>query len=322
MEKKDNKEINLLQLLEILINWVKLSIFTVIRFLGHLIQLLYRHIIITCFVLIVCVAGGLYFSRPEVREYKAEALGLVFGNDVQTIREVSRQLENASSINKQISFAKKLNLPDSIANNILSFNSYYVIEYIKDHIAITVDFSDNFSQKDTMYMKMSDRVFFRLKVKNINQIPIIENAIVNYFNNNTLIQTHFQNGRKQISDQIYISKKELLRIDSLAKINYFKENNEQLRFDKNKLVVGEQEKQLFYKDLIKLQERLSYAECSLINYKQPLEIPSGFTVYPTPINGPIKYSFYGLFIGLIISLIISGLLENLNKINIYLKIKD
>ena len=171
-------------------------------------------------------------------------------------------------------------------------------------------------------MKMRDRVYFRLKVKNINQVPVIQKAIVNYFNSNTLIQTHFQNGRKQISDQINISKKELLRIDSLAKINYFKDNNEQLRFDKNKLVVGEQQKQLFYGDLLKLQELLSGAESTLINFKQPLEIPSGFAVNPTPLNGPMKYSLYGLFIGLIISLIITGLLENLNKINIYLKIKD
>lgn len=322
MEKNDNKEINLLELIEILINWIKNVVIKAASFVGNLIQLLYRHLVITLAIILIAVSVGVYLSRPEARIYKAEALGIIYGSDAQTIKEISRQLENASSIDQQISFGKKLNLPDSIAKNIVSFNSYYVIEYIKEHTAVKIDYANGLPEKDTMYVKMHDRVYFQLKVKKINQVPAIEKAILNYFNTSELLQTHFQNARNQISDQIKISRKELARIDSLAKINYFKDNNEQLRFDKNKLLVGEQQKQLFYNDLLRLQDIISVSESTLRNFKQPIDIPSGFVVNPAPVNGTFKYSVISIFIGLIISLVVSGLLENTKKLIDFLKRKD
>lgn len=321
MKEKDNQEINLLQLLEILINWIKSISIMLIGFIGKLIQMIYKHLILTIIILIICIAGGLYFSRPEVQIYKADALGIIYGNEAQTVREISKQLENSSPVITQISFQKKLMLPDSVAKNIVAFHSYNVIEYVKDHVAVRIDYNNNFSQKDTMYNKMHDRVYFRLLTKNVNQIPIIEKAILNYFNNNEMLQTRFLNARNYISNRILWSKKELNRIDSLAKVNYFKDNDQQLHFDKNKLIVGEQQKQLFYNDLLRLQDILSDSESNLKNFKQPLDIPSGLVVDPIPINNPLKYIAYSIIIGLIISILIIGILENLQNISNFIKNK-
>ncbi|MEI6554927.1 MAG: hypothetical protein WCL70_05030 [Paludibacter sp.] len=321
MKENDNKEINLLQLLEILINWIKTISIKLIGYIGKLIQMFYKHLILTIIILAVCIAGGLYLSRPEVQIYKADALGIIYGNEAQTVREISKQLENSSPIITQISFQKKLMLPDSVAKNIVAFHSYNVIEYVKDHAAVSVDYHNNFSQKDTMYAKMRDRVYFRLLTKNISQVPIIEKAILDYFNKNEMLQTRFLNARNYITNRILWSRKELNRIDSLAKVNYFKENDQQLHFDKNKLIVGEQQKQLFYNDLLKLQDILSDSESNLKNFKQPLDIPSGLVVDPIPINNPLKYIAFSIIIGLIISTLIIGLLENLKVISNFLKNK-
>ena len=322
MKETENKEINLLQLFELFINWIKHISVQAVNFCGRLIQLLFRHLFITIVVAVICLSVSIYLTRPESKIYKAEALGLIYGSDAQTVREISKQLENATPTIKFNSFATKLLLPDSVAKNIVSFHSYYVIEYIKDHIAVAVDYNDNYSQKDTMYVKMRDRVQMNLLTKKPNQIPIIEKAILSYFNNNEMLKTRFINARNLLTEQYKVSSLELARVDSLAKVFYFKDYNQQLRFDNNKLVFGEQQKQLFYKDLLKLQDINSYSKNELINYKQPLVIPSGFAVNPIAINGTIKYGVFSLIISLIISIIIAGFIENSKHIVNFLKSKS
>ncbi len=322
MKENDNKEINLLQLIVQLINWLKNISIKAVNIIGKLVQLLYRHLLITIVVSVICLSTSIYLTRPEAKVYKAEALAILYGSDAQTVREISKQLENSSSENKLTSFATKLSLPDSVVKNIVSFHSYYVIEYIKDHVAVTVDYTDNYSQKDTMYVKMRDRVYMKLLTKKPNQVPIIEKAVLNYFNNNEMLKTHFINTRNQLSEQIRVSKLELSRVDSLAKVSYLKDNNQQLRFDKNRLIVGEQQKQLFYNDLLRLQEISSNSQNELTNCKQPIVIPSGFVINPLPINGTIKYGVFSLLIALLISIIIAGFFENSKHISNFLKAKS
>ena len=322
MKENDNKEINLLQLFEIAANWIKNLIIQILRFLGNLIQLLYRHLLLSIVVTVICLAVSIYLTRPGARVYKAEALCIAYGSDAQTVREIGKQLENSSPDNKLTSIATKLSLPDSVAKNIIGFHTFYIIEYLKDHIAVAVDYNDNYSQKDTMYVKKRDRVYMQLLIKNVKQLPVIEKAIVDFFNNNEMMKTHFINSKNQITEQIKVSSLELARVDSLAKVSYLKNNDQQLRFDKNRLVVGEQEKQLFYKDLLRLQDINSYSKGELENYKKPIELPSGFVVSPVPENSIMKFGILSLIIAMIISVIIASLFENKNKISNFLNGKS
>ena len=322
MKENDNKEINLLQLLEILVNWIKHITIEGISFIGRLIQLLFRHLVITSIIILISISLGIYLSRPEAKIYKAEALAIIHGSDAQTVREISKQLEFNSPAIQSISLQNKLSLPDSVAKNIVGFHSYNVIEYVKDHVAVTVDYTDNYSQKDTMYVKKRDRVYMQILTRKISQVPVIEKAILNFFNNNDMLKTHFINSRKQIAEQIRISSLELARIDSLAKVSYLRVSNQQLQFEKNKLVVGEQQKQLFYYDLLRLQEINSISKSELENQKQPIDIPSGFVVNPIPINSTLKYVAISLLIALIVSILFSGLIENRKNIAEFLKKKS
>ena len=322
MKENDNKEINLLQLLEILINWIKVLIINIFSFIGKLLKLLFRHLVLTLVSIIICLSIAIYFTRPSAKIYKADAIALVYGCDAQTVREISKQLENSGPVKGYASIASKLSLPDSVARNIIGFRTYTVIAYQKDGVAVLVDYNDIYPIKDTMYVKMRDRVSMQLLVKNINQIPQIQKAILNYFNTNEMLRIRLDNFKNQMNQQIAISGVELKRVDSLAKVSYFKDNNQQIRLNQNKLLFGEQQKQLFYTDLLKLQEIISTSKSALSNCKEPIEFPSGFAVDPKPINGIVKYSAYALILGLFISLVVAGLIENFSKITNYLKTKS
>ncbi len=319
MEENNTKEINLLQLISIFINWLKKIGLGIVNILGNILKLSYRHFFVLVIIIGASVIIGQYLSRKSARIYKAEAMVMIYGSEAQTVRDISRQIENSSSISPLISLATKLSIPDSIAKNIVEIHSFYVIDYMKDSVADMVDFNNNHSLSDTTNIRMKDRIYFQLQTRNLEQVPLVENALLKYFNNNKTLSTQFENKKNELIQQINICNTEMKRLDSLAKVSYFKESEKQLRFDNNRLIVGEQRKQLFYEELLKLQKEKAKTQDKLINFSQPVTIPSGFIVNPLPLNGRVKYGIYSLLIGYAIALIISLLIENYKKIFKYLK---
>jgi len=318
MEENNSKEVNLLQLINLFFVWLKKIGEGILNFLVYLAKLGFRHkriVIITCSL---CLIFGLYLSRPSVRVYKAEAMAMLYGSETQTAKEVSKQLENSVSSNDLYSLATKLSLPDSVAKNIVGINSFFVIDYLKDGVADMVDYKNSHSLTDTLNVRMRDRFYLQIKTINISQIPIVQAAILNYFNNSPVLKSQYDIKKSEIIDQIKICDLELSRIDSLAKVSYFKDVDKQVQFDKNRLLIGEQRKQLLYDDLIRLHEIKSYAQNRLTDFKQPMDLPSGFVLSPSPENGFVKYGVISIFIGFIISLVLSCLIENTKKILTFL----
>jgi hypothetical protein len=246
---------------------------------------------------------------------------MLYGSETQTAKEVCKQLENSISSNNLYSLANKLSLPDSVAKNIVSIQSFFVIDYLKDGVPDMVDYKNNHSLTDTLNVRMKDRFYLQIKTKKLQQLPKVQAAVLNYFNNNQVLKSQFILKRSELIKQIKICDVELQRIDSLAKVSYFKDFDKQLKFDKDKLLIGEQRKQLFSDDLLRLHDIKTYSESKLTDFNQPMVLPSGLIVYSQPENGRLKYGIFGIFFGLIIGMIISSLIESYKKIIIFLNKK-
>lgn len=318
MEENNSKEINLLQLITLFFDWLKKIGLGILNLIGYILQLTFRHRITLIIIIGICVAVGQYMTRKSTRIYKAEAMAMIYGSDAQTVKEVSRQLENSLSSNNLISLATKLSLPDSVANNIDEISSFYVIDYMKDSVADIIDFKNKHSLSDTVNVRMRDRIYLRVKTKSIAQVPLVQAALLNYFNNSKVLKSEFESKKAGLIQKIKICDTEFTRIDSLAKVSYFKENDKQLSFDNNKLLLGEQRKQLFSIELLRLLEIKSAAQYKLSEYNQPIDIPANFVVNPVPLNGRVKYGIYSILIGYALVLLISIFIENYKKIFNYL----
>lgn len=314
MEENNTREINLLQLISLFLKWLKKVITATFNFLGNLTQLGFRHKLVVGLSLVVCLCYFLYLSRPSVQIFKAEAMAMLYGSETQTVKEVSKQLENSVSSNNLYSLAAKLSLPDSVAKSIVGIQSFFVIDYLKDGVPDMVDYKNTHSLTDTVSSRMKDRFYLQVKTTNIKQIPKIQAAILNYFNNNPVMKRQFILKKNELKQYINICDVESRRIDSLAKVSYFKDIDKQVKFENNKLLVGDQKKQLFYDDLFKLHDIKTYTESKLADYNNPMELPSGLVVYAQPENGRMKYGLFGLLSGLFIGLILSALLESYTKI--------
>ena len=319
MEDNSSKEINLLQLLNLLFAWIVKCVKGIVRFFGHLIQLTYKFKLVTLFLIICGTGVGLYLSRPSAKVYKAEAMAMLYGSEAQTVKEVCKQLENSIASNNLYSLSGKLSLPDSISRSIVEFHTFYAITYHKDSVAEIIDFKESHPISDTINVKMKDRLYFQVLTKNIAQLPKVQDAILNYLNNNATMKTEYINKRNESLQKIKICNDEIKRIDSLAKISYFKDPQQQLKLEKNNLLIWEQKRQLFYDDLLLLLKTKSKEESKLAYFKQPVVLPAGFTPSPIALNGTLKYSAIGLLIGYLVSILASFLLEHRKAIVRYLE---
>ncbi|VBB46354.1 conserved hypothetical protein [uncultured Paludibacter sp.] len=319
MGEKDTKEINLLDLLNIFVNWLVKVIKGFAKFIGSLFQLAVKYWVLFLAVLFLSVAVGLYLSRPSAKQYKAGSVALLYGSETSTAQEVCRQLQNSLATNKSFSLATKLGIPDSVAKNIIAIQNFSVIDYLKDGTPDAVDFKRKHSLTDTLNLVMKDRIYIQAITKNISQLPVFQEALLRYFNNNPMMNAQFESAKTDLQDKIKLCDKEINRLDSLAKVTYFKDTDKKISFENNRLVVGEQKKQLFYDDILRLQDIKSYTKSKLVDFKRPIEFPSGLVLNPIPVNSRLKYGVYSVILGALLGFLLVFLLDNSKKIIHYLK---
>ena len=214
--------------------------------------------------------------------------------------------------------ATVLGIPDSVAENIVKLESYNVIDYLDDNTPDMVDFDNSHSLNDTMNLIMKNHIFIQVQTLKPTQIRIFQDALLNYFNNNPMLKSEFESTKTGIENKIRLCDTEIQRLDSLANLSYFKDSDKKISLENNNLIVGEQRKQLFYNDILSLQELRNINTNSLVLYKKPVDFPAGLIVNPVPINGRIKYGVYSIFIGSLLALIMVYLIDNLKKIINYL----
>lgn len=323
MDDKNSKEMNLIELLNLLGKWIKKVTARLIRFVGFLLQLAFKHWVVSAIVLLLSVVAGQYLARPSVRRYEAGAMAMLYGCENTTVREVYRQLQNSlipkeSTTFSSMTLATVLGIPDSVAKNIVKLESYNVIDYLDDNTPDLVDFENNHSLKDTMNLIMRNHIFIQVQTLKPTQIRIFQDALLDYFNNNTMLNSEFESSKSGIENTVLLCDTEIRRLDSLANLSYFKDSDNKISLENNNLIVGEQKKQLFYEDVLRLQDIRNLYNKKLVLFKKPIDFPAGLIVNPVPKNGRIKYGVYSIFIGSLLALIMVYLIDNLKKIINYL----
>lgn len=318
-ENNTTKEINLLELIGLFFDWLKKLGIYVITFLSYLLRLSYKHIVLTVVIVLLFFSFGIYLSRPSARVYSAETTAMIYGTDIQTVMEVTKQLDSYTLQNGKSSLSDKLELSDSILKNIVGIKAYYILCYRKDGLALKVDYEHVNPQKDTMIIKMGDRLCIQVLTKNRNQLQKVQTALLKYLNSNPVMRLQFETQRTALAQQIDICKRENIRIDSLAKVSYYKDSEKQIQLANNSLMIGEQKKQLFYSELLNIQNIKASAEKDLINHTDPVVLPAGFVVSPSPLNPMGRYGLTGILLGYFISLLLVVFIDNLKKIISFLK---
>ncbi len=322
MEENNSKEINLLDLVRMFFNWLKNIFIGFFRLSGESLRLLYRNKLTAGVILIIFILLGYYMGRPSKREYKAEAMAILNGSSSQTVKEVSRQLESSSHLSDFTTLSNKLSLPDSVAGNITQIASYYVIDFLNVSTPDMVDFKGKHPLNDTLNVRMPNRLYFRIKTRKVNEIPIFEKAFLNYFNTNERLVKEFNIKKNNLSREIDLMRSEIQRLDSLAEKSYLKDTDPQLQLRYNTLlIIGEQKKQLLHTEFLSLQETLLKREMEFANFTEPVVLPTGFIVNTRHETGRLTYLIIFGLIGAIVACLVCLLIENRKCVFNYLSKK-
>ena len=318
MEEKKQNEINLLDVIQIVFRGIGKFCLSLLHLAGNTLRLLFRNKVLVFIVLVVFSALGYYAGRPANRIFRAEAMAIINGSLAHTVMDASRRLASASHLSDFTTLSAKLDLPDSIAKNIIGISSYFVIDFLNDSTPDMVDFRGRHSWTDTLNVRMPNRLYFRVLTRNVSQIPTFEKAFLNYLNTNPRILGEFNVSKNNLQRRIDMLNRETHRLDSMADISYFHFPGQQVDLRWNSLFVGRQDVQLVHRDLRLLYDLKRRDELELANSTAPVVLPTGFIVNPRPERGRIRsmanYGIAGLFIAIGLSLFV----ENRRRIFSYL----
>lgn len=318
MEKTTPEELSLIQIIAQFFQWLKKISLSLIRFVGKLIQLSVKHWAVFLIALAVNVAGSLYLSRSAARKYKAETTLHIAFTDAAIVNEMIDQLANSLNDNKNLSLASKLDIPDSVGINIQKIKHFDVIDYLDDETANIVDFKRKHDLTDTTNVVMNNRVYLQLITKKPNQLKLVHDAMINYFNSNPYLITEFEFNIKSQVKAIELIDKEMNRIDSMATLDYFKnEKRAEIGLEGYKMVLGEQKKPIYSEDLLKLTDNRHFRQNLIDTNKQPVYTTTGFIV-SGPINDRVRYLAFGLVLGVIAGMISAFVFDNRQCIKNYL----
>ncbi len=318
---KDSKELNLVEIISITFKGIFNLFIRIFKGLGSIAHMIINNWVVFLLTIILCVAIGAFLSRPSAHKFKAGTTAYIASSEANFIKDICRQLTFHDSDNVSLSLSKKLDIPKNVAQNIVSINTYNFIDYLKDGTPDEIDFKDKRSVKDTTSVILRDRLYIQVITKDIEQIPIIQNAILKFINSNPRLVEEFEVFKLNVLDKIAQSEKEMQRLDSLSQVSYFKDINKELSFADNKLTIGEQHKQLFYGDVLHLQDVIAHNKQVLARTPSPVYFASDFVIDTTPVNNQKKYLLIGFLIGAIIGTVFAFLLDKKRIIIDFIKNK-
>jgi len=302
MEEKKQNEINLLDVIQIVFRGIGNFCLYLLHLAGNTLRLLYRNKVLVLIVLAVFVAFGFYAGRSSNHVFRAEAMAVLNGPSSHMVMEVTRRLTNASELSDFTTLSSKLNLPDSVARNIVGIHSYFVIDFLNDSTPDKIDFSGRHSLTDTLNVRMPNMLYFRVLTRNVYQMPALEQAFLNYLNDNAWILSEYDVAKNSLQRRLDMLNRETHRLDSMANISYFRFPEQQLEFRGNTLLVGQQSKQLIHWELVALYERKRILEQELAGFTAPVVLPTGFIVNPRPERGRLGsmaiFGFLGIFVAI------------------------
>ncbi len=321
MKNNDTKELNLVQVIQLTFGWIANLIRKFFVFLGKLLQLSYKHWYVFLLFVALGILGGLYFSQKSKLKYRAGTTVYVSYSKTFLVKEIFDKLKANPAYHETLSLANKLNIPDSVAGNILKMEYFNIIDFTNDASQDVVDFKGKHPLTDTINVVMDDRLYLQIETKNPSQISIFQEALLEYLNSNPRLIHEFEAKQQRHLDIVEFSAKEIRRLDSLANISYFKETSySPLNIERDMLIIGEQKKPLFYNDILGLIKEKDYSQRYLNVAKKPVYITDGFAV-EGPLNPRIKLLIYGLLIGIAAGLISSFIFEHLKTIGKFLQNK-
>jgi len=266
-------------------------------------------------IIIASIGIGIYFSSVLRKNYYESRMILSSQFLNKALAEnIIDKLNGLATESTKKGLATALNLPDSLANNIIGFqvtafvdeSDIVDVEVLKEKLNsvpetdMPRELVDNIVER----IEIENRHAFEITVRTLNPqvIPNLQEAIFSYFERNPYIQKRIVVNRQNLNSRKKKLTQDINKLDSLKSILYqnYKTMAEQTRGSNNVILSDKAAT-----NPVELYETslLIYTEYEEVNAdlftQRDLEVVDGFTAFSEPASpSKTKIVFYSILIGI------------------------
>ena len=200
----------------------------------------------------------------------------------------SKAINSAEAINLVNNWNYLSQMPDSLASNIRSIKSTFVLDYNRDGIGDDFETLSGKSQSDTVILnsRLSDVFCVQAQFYNANNramLAEIKNELFKYLGNDNWVMICNKNRLEGTQAKIDRINKEIAILDSLERTDYF-DASKKYQMDKNGalMIVSEKDKYLYHNDIFELLEQKREVERDF--YPEPFKIIQDFSTPMVSVN--------------------------------------
>lgn len=292
-----------------------------VALIGKMLQLTYRYWWLVFTIMILAAVCSLYYTRPNNRIYKVNAIATINGPALQDVQERYQAL-GKTRLDDRIEQQKLqtiLSLSNEECRGLNKFKTFYVIDNLDDGTADEVDFHEKSSGDDTVHVRMYDRLALQFRTKSPNSVPQIEKQIIAYLNNDPSFQSAFAGMQAHLMRQKEFEMAQIEKLDTLTSRFYQVGEMKQVEMNHYDIMLGRREVVLFLDDIEDFFDTKSRHDSRYTLCTAPVVLSSPFVVDVRPVNGPVKYLFFALLLGWLVGCCLAALIEKRKDITAFLR---
>lgn len=314
--ENEKKEIDLIDALKSLFEWIWNVIKRAVSALGWMTRLIFHEKRLVLIFMVLGILFGFYVSRTKV--YRGEVELRINAHDSYFYKNMIDPLYNQCKYRDMEAIAKHFGMSEKEASNIINVQSFYYVDVLSDGTPNYVDYEGIFNASDTTDMIMPDRLRIIVDCTDLSMFDKLEDSFNYFFSQNPQIVKENNLRKRHLNEKISAVEKEIDMLDSLRKREYFVRKRD-VELSTDKMVVVEREIKLYHNEILSLENQKQQLVWDRDVFEDGVSFSSHFETNPHPINNWLKQIiFFGLIFS-ILGTIVAMLKVNRKNISEYLK---
>jgi len=259
--------------------------------LARMARLTVRYWWVVITLVLLAIAAAFYYTRLGNLTYKVNAVALLNGPSIQQFEQAFAPLSMPAVMPEGAAVT-----PYVKERTARSFKTFRVIDCLDDGKADYIDFKSKSNAADTVRVQMHDRlcIQFRIKSRNLDQLPAIEEAMLAFINSNEALQQSYAIYLPNLQNEAAFNHAQAQKLDSLTSAYYFfhASNASPMNYNGNGVnFYGDRRIVLFLDKLYDQREHLQSTDYRLQLATAPVVLENHFSVDSKPVNGRFKMLF-------------------------------
>ncbi len=316
MEDKENKELDLWDVLKSVGSAIKSGMLSVAKGLGWVCRLVFKYKFLALGCIVVMALVCTYKNRTNVYQSEADLKLISFHS--YFVKNILDPINVQCAYSDSVSVANKLGISESDASKIRAIKTYYYVDLQNDGTPDYVDYDGKFDMKDTTMSILPWKVKIAVETTDTSVMSKLTDAFSHAIISNSQVKKENALRIAQLDEKIAMVDHEILLLDSLRRKEYFERKKDVLLAMDKTVMLNEREMKLYHNDILELQKTKQDLSWERNIYELCVSFENEFEVNPLPVNRWSKtYPKYFL-LGLLFSIVIALFLESKESIQKYL----